>query len=75
MKDHPRMCGKKVFCEALAAILSGSPPHVREKVDDWEKFIAAFGITPACAGKSWTTYTIMQEIEDHPRMCGKKGKG
>ena len=30
------------------------------------------GITPACAGKSFTFLLTCERIEDHPRACGEK---
>ena len=31
------------------------------------------GITPACAGKSWTEMVDGVQKKDHPRVCGEKG--
>ena len=33
--DHPRVCGEKMCCTAIALRSSGSPPRVRGKVGDW----------------------------------------
>ena len=33
---------------------------------------AAGGITPACAGKSFSRSPIPRKIRDHPRVCGEK---
>ena len=30
------------------------------------------GITPAYAGKSWTSHGVKQPAWDHPRVCGEK---
>ena len=32
-KDHPRMCGKDVLIVFINNTNSGSPPHVRERLD------------------------------------------
>ena len=31
------------------------------------------GITPACAGKSYTQLFLATTPRDHPRVCGEKG--
>ena len=66
------MCGEK-FCSVLSLSLSlGSPPHVRGKAWDTCAYVARYGITPACAGKSGYTYRCCWFVGDHPRMCGEK---
>ena len=73
-RDHPRLCGEKVFLGVFGVSLMGSPPPMRGK----EKFSCMkkrwFGITPAYAGKS--TCGVMQRAcsWDHPRLCGEKIK-
>ena len=53
MKDHPRVCGEKPpFCLILVYLI-GSPPRVRGKVISCGFLLRCFGITPACAGKSF----------------------
>ena len=50
-KDHPRVCGEKLYLLAERAGNEGSPPRVRGK-DRLEELDARLaGITPACAGK------------------------
>ena len=71
-RDHPRMCGEKASAPAAPPQWQGSPPHVRGKglvrsCSKWPK-----GITPACAGKSWTAPAAASGCWDHPRMCGEK---
>ena len=51
-RDHPRLCGEKVFDFATGARIAGSPPPMRGKVYDWDIKTLADGITPAYAGKS-----------------------
>ena len=46
------MCGEKVVNVLLMLFKPGSPPHVRGKVKRALDEGAAYGITPACAGKS-----------------------
>ncbi len=51
VKDHPRICGEKLYAMKPARAGKGSPPHMRGK--DWAACCAAgiSGITPAYAGK------------------------
>ena len=71
-KDHPRMCGEKIYSVRDNIAEQGSPPHVRGK--DGCTVALAYGhrITPACAGKS--RFAAQRGIlkRDHPRMCGEK---
>ena len=53
-RDHPRVCGEKRPKRMKGRLRKGSPPRVRG-----EAFVRYFGsqtagITPACAGRSWT---------------------
>ena len=50
----------------------GSPPHVRGKEVQIHDHLWAGRITPACAGKSKSTFIGQSPAEDHPRMCGEK---
>ena len=67
----PRMCGKDYGSKSYRPRRMGSPPHVRERQDNYGDSLAPSRITPACAGK--TNFNIPQELidRDHPRMCGK----
>ena len=51
-KDHPRMCGEKLYTPCMIAPKVGSPPHVRGKEISDIETAKKMGITPACAGKS-----------------------
>ncbi len=50
-KDHPRVCGEKIFSRLLVSIFKGSPPRVRGKVLADNPIELGNRITPACAGK------------------------
>ena len=50
-KDHPRMCGEKLYTPCMIAPKVGSPPHVRGKEISDIETAKKMGITPACAGK------------------------
>ena len=67
------MCGEKHRLAQDQMGAKGSPPRVRGKARLPKTFIARFGITPACAGKSVKSNLIMDFCWDHPRVCGEKG--
>ena len=71
-QDHPRMCGEKLVSSGAQLANAGSPPHVRGKVFVCFLVTRSFGITPACAGKSYWVFWCCHADEDHPRMCGEK---
>ena len=70
-RDHPRVCGKNVCCFQPCVRRRGSPPRVREKLTFLASFVFAFGITPACAGKTYEYINHYNFVWDHPRVCGK----
>ena len=51
IRDHPRVCGEKIWVHNLSYEFQGSPPRVRGKVRVHDFYIAGMRITPACAGK------------------------
>ena len=66
------MCGEKLNLTLFRLVSPGSPPRVRGKVFSNAFGQTAFGITPACAGKSYD-HSYSQGLErDHPRVCGEK---
>ena len=66
------MCGEKGKGGVLTMAETGSPPHVRGKVEIPGIITSKSGITPACAGKSMYHTTRCGGSWDHPRMCGEK---
>ena len=50
-KDHPRVCGEKLYTPCVIAPNVGSPPRMRGKVIHALCYCAQCGITPAYAGK------------------------
>ena len=72
LRDHPRVCGEKLFQSPLLRLPLGSPPRVRGKVSHVQVLQFWAGITPACAGKSVYSYGAEGVGRDHPRMCGEK---
>ena len=70
-RDHPRMCGKDRHTKKCQKASPGSPPHVRERQKYHQCKPDVPGITPACAGKTWSRLRWATMTRDHPRMCGK----
>ena len=50
----------------------GSPPRMRGKGVGAPHFAGDLGITPACAGKSYSLALFLGLHRDHPRVCGEK---
>ena len=70
-QDHPRSCGKDRYNMSAAQAGQGSPPLVRERPRFRNKRRYCLRITPARAGKTWTTTRRTSASRDHPRSCGK----
>ena len=60
-EDHPRVCGEKKVMRGAKDKRMGSPPHVRGKAGYWVKDAQGRGITPACAGKSDTLSSALNQ--------------
>ena len=71
-KDHPRVCGEKLYTPCVIAPSVGSPPRMRGKGYDVVSRLCRVRITPACAGKSEQCGGTGTTDWDHPRMCGEK---
>ena len=69
--DHPRVCGKNNDKYTMSMDVMGSPPRVREKRWLTGPVSRLSRITPACAGKTPTVAFEFNNLEDHPRVCGK----
>ena len=70
--DHPRTCGEKRNTCYHLLLITGSPPHMRGKVLNFDCVAPAHGITPAHAGKRGTLIFRPTLYRDHPRTCGEK---
>ena len=71
-RDHPRLCGEKETNVQKIKERLGSPPPMRGK-GGLHLFAAdRQGITPAYAGKSFTSKFPEFHHGDHPRLCGEK---
>ena len=73
-RDHPRVCGEKNFSCIHNRREKGSPPRVRGKAVPTGPLWFCLGITPACAGKSWSRRAESRKKRDHPRVCGEKAR-
>ena len=71
-QDHPRGCGEKRDFLANFFATLGSPPRVRGKVIRQVYGDFVDGITPAGAGKSFSSLAVLSSAWDHPRGCGEK---
>ena len=71
-QDHPRVCGEKPPKGCGLNLILGSPPRVRGKDVSGADATPWIRITPACAGKSFTSMKCFRAIQDHPRVCGEK---
>ena len=73
-EDHPRLCGEKVYNMKKVHRWTGSPPPMRGKVCLVHVYKCALRITPAYAGKRRIAWCRFHLLEDHPRLCGEKGR-
>ena len=71
-RAHPRVCGEKESSTTGARCHWGSPPHARGKERLLQGQGRYPGITPACAGKSYSIGSALAASRDHPRMRGEK---
>ena len=71
-RDHPRLCGEKIFPFLYIIGISGSPPPMRGKVESGYLNDDETGITPAYAGKRYSKFKTLGAKRDHPRLCGEK---
>ena len=71
-KDHPRLCGEKIFLCFVIMALIGSPPPMRGKDQAFQPLYMQHRITPAYAGKRPQNANARVRYEDHPRLCGEK---
>ena len=71
IRDHPRMGGEKISPKRLIFLHLGSPPHGRGKVPQQPLQVAALGITPAWAGKSFLLLCRRCRSRITPAWAGK----
>ena len=66
------MRGEQLFRLIIPLWVGGSPPLARGTVDDDKAMVLRSGITPACAGNSWTDDEKAAKEGDHPRLRGEQ---
>ena len=69
-RDHPRPCGDYIRIVLADEVDRGSPPRVRGLQPPLSSMTSIFGITPACAGTTYSSMLDEVDSEDHPRVCG-----
>ena len=72
--DHPRRCGENFASIIRGTPFAGSPPQVRGKPSVSPHFVLVYRITPAGAGKTFSTSAMLPSSKDHPRRCGENAK-
>ena len=70
-RDHPRVCGENFTPLPFPMMVVGSPPRVRGKLQQGSWVSHQAGITPACAGKTFSILSLITSSWDHPRVCGE----
>ena len=70
-QDHPRVCGEKMQSLSVWPMIAGSPPRVRGKAMTATAGDHPTRITPACAGKSYTSQHPLHSTGSPPRVRGK----
>ena len=70
-RDHPRVCGKDPNYGGNLDLNKGSPPRMRERLQNLYRDSNSAGITPAYAGKTGVRGCVVIGVWDHPRVCGK----
>ena len=69
--DHPRMRGEDMLSRIPRDFATGSPPHARGRQERDRSADELRGITPACAGKTFSRIAAIFASKDHPRMRGE----
>ena len=72
VRDHPRLCGEKLPVLVYPLHVQGSPPPMRGKAGEQTPETIYQRITPAYAGKSFSSSGAAVSRWDHPRLCGEK---
>ena len=69
--DHPRLRGEYPAYPSIPDPVSGSPPLARGVHPGRRCCCRLPGITPACAGSTFTLSSIKSPVRDHPRLRGE----
>ena len=68
---HPRVCGENGTAPAAVPKTQGPSPRVRGKPSSTGAWRTAWGLIPACAGKTVTSVRRPRPKWAHPRVCGE----
>ena len=71
VRAHPRVCGENTEEFVNKVPVTGSPPRVRGKQDQYVECITPGRLTPACAGKTTDFKRATGKKKAHPRVCGE----
>ena len=69
---HPRVCGEQTGSHILLVAYGGSSPRVRGTGSGCRHIGRIGRFIPACAGNSYTEYTVTIPLTVHPRVCGEQ---
>ena len=75
VQDHPRLRGEQSCFFVNSPTILGSPPLARGTAVVRAVRVAAYGITPACAGNSALCRIFPPARRDHPRLRGEQHTG
>ena len=70
-RAHPRVCGENRAHRASPFASRGSSPRVRGKRSLLRRCSCAWGLIPACAGKTIVMVIARKLNAAHPRVCGE----
>ena len=70
-RDHPRACGEHVVERRSRRGFKGSSPRMRGTPTMTANITHPYGIIPAHAGNTSSTWLRAQTRRDHPRACGE----
>ena len=70
--DHPRLRGEQIPGYPFLHAATGSPPLARGTGEIKAAMLTLTGITPACAGNSYTSNINPHLGQDHPRLRGEQ---
>ena len=73
-RAHPRVCGENPPLHVACRGGGGSSPRVRGKLDITDLDVAAWGLIPACAGKTSRLRDRARRQQAHPRVCGENSR-
>ncbi len=71
VEDHPRPRGEDYRAPHRARVMMGPPPRTRGRLHGFRSGGGPGGTTPAHAGKTPTTRSVLRLTADHPRARGE----